>query len=597
MIKYNYFVLYIYNVSLLSGVILRNIALALIFVYFIFPLAAEKKTAYLVYGGYLLFTLFFLANFFYSSYFGNYLSISDIIGGGNTGRFSLIEIWINNLLETGGYLFLLDLVILPFLIYKDEEKKEKYSLKKVFTSRSYSRLVPLIIIIVLLVGQIFITNSFLGGHSPGKLYQKGTKNFVNVYGILPLYAAEIYDRTYPKKFNKKEDKPELMGGQLKGKGLIDEKTNIIVIQCESIDAKLIDFTYNEREVTPFLNQLKKEGLYFNNFYAQHVNGSFNADFSFLTSLYPESRKYTYRDLDLTEFDSLISVLNDKGYETQAYHGYDPTFFNRKQAFSELGFDDFYGRPEYSREESVMEVERTLMGINDYDFFKQSLALLEKTEEPFFSLFITVTSHKPFDYYPSAEKIEEFSDIENKYVRDYFNSIAFLDQALEMFYKELENRGMLEDTLLVLYSDHESGIDEELYSSARDFELESNVKQPEHIPLLVLHPELEAKTVEKTGTPTDLAPTILDLLGEKEIPAEFAGNSLFSNQQHPVLFLNDIPQVLYKNQLFLKDNGDFKQVGHVGESELQDIDFSSEEKQELIELIQYIKNDIYTRLRK
>ncbi|SDH40486.1 hypothetical protein SAMN04515654_10865 [Halanaerobium congolense] len=84
--------------------------------------------------------------------------------------------------------------------------------------------------------------------------------------------------------------------------------NIIVIQLKSFDQKIINYRHNNRKVAPFLNKLKENSLYFNNIYAQHVNESFDAKFSFLTSLYPRNKNYAFKTNDMSKFNSIVKVL-------------------------------------------------------------------------------------------------------------------------------------------------------------------------------------------------------------------------------------------------------------------------------------------------
>ncbi|PUU90839.1 MAG: sulfatase [Halanaerobium sp.] len=84
--------------------------------------------------------------------------------------------------------------------------------------------------------------------------------------------------------------------------------NIIVIQLKSFDQKIINYRHNNRKVAPFLNKLKENSLYFNNIYAQHVNESFDAEFSFLTSLYPRNKNYAFKTNDMSKFNSIVKVL-------------------------------------------------------------------------------------------------------------------------------------------------------------------------------------------------------------------------------------------------------------------------------------------------
>ena len=191
-----------------------------------------------------------------------------------------------------------------------------------------------------------------------------------------------------------------------------------------------------------------------------------------------------------------------------------------------------------------------------------MEFIEQAEEPFFAYLITVTSHTPFRFYPPEYAVQEFEDLSRPLVRDFFNSIYFVDRSLEMFFAALERRGLKDNTLFIIYSDHESAIDTPEYSSSVNFTVSRNIKQPEHIPLIVKHPDLDPGLIEKTGTITDLAPTILDILGFPERPSEFAGFSLLQPEEVPVLFIHELPQVLYHHQLFVAELGELHKIGYI-----------------------------------
>ncbi|MGM0414673.1 MAG: LTA synthase family protein [Bacillota bacterium] len=443
------------------------------------------------------------------------------------------------------------------------------------------------------MGQIFITNLAFGGFTPIELYNNSTQGFVNVYGFIPLYAMELIYKhgleNNGEHFNDNENiLPETENNISNEDMLIDEYSNIIVIQVESLDKKAIDYTHNNKEIVPFINSIKEDSLYGNKFYAQHVNGSFDADFSMLTGTYPVNRQYSFRENDMTEFPSLIDIMNDLGYNTLAFHGNDSSFFHRHEAYPELGFDNFYSREDYSMEDREYKIEDNYLGINDYDFLKQSVDFLEEAEEPFFAYFITVTSHTPFRFYPEEFEQEEFEDLNSQLVRDFFNSLSFVDHSLEMFFKELEEKDLNDDTLFIIYSDHEAAIETQEYSSSVNFKVNKNVKEPEQIPLIIKHPDIENGTINKTGTVSDIPPTILDIIGVNKIPDEFIGYSMMHSEDNPVLFIHEIPQVLYRDQLFVNEFDEFIKIGHI-EGEERDIELDAETKELLLEKIRYSRD--------
>jgi len=599
MIKYNYLLTQIFRAPSWLGGILRNIFLLLLLAYFILPLSKTRKgqKRLIIFSG--VFTFIFMANLWYNRYFGNYLGFTDIIVSESIGSPLVVLRHIMNLWDP---VFVLDLLImgyiypaLPRTISPDKGAQQKG--QSIGKDRK-TRVLVGIILILLLTTQILATNMLMGNERPLDLYERSTGAFTSVYGIIPLYFFEAYHAQFH--LNDLDDKPEIppeiSAETLDGEEKIADKDNIIVIQVESLDEKMLGHEYNDREITPFLNDLKEKSLYGENFFTKHVNGSFDADFSLLTSLYPINRTYAFKQNDMSQFATLPRVLQEKGYHTMAFHGNEAEFFHRHQAYPDMGFDEFYSREDFSLEDREMDMEEGYLGINDYDFFKQSLDYLEQGEEPFFAYFITVTSHTPFDFYPEEMMVDEYKDIDDKLLHDFFQSISFVDSAMEMFFAELEERGLKDDTLFVIYSDHDASIDTNEYSSILEFELERNVKKPEHIPLLIKHPEIEAGIIEEKGTITDLAPTILDILGAEDIPEEFLGRTLLAGEEEPVYFLHEFPQIFYREQLFLKELDEITRVGHVKNRENTEVSLSSEQKEKAQLTINFMRAKMQSTLR-
>ncbi|MFN2363743.1 MAG: LTA synthase family protein, partial [Halarsenatibacteraceae bacterium] len=584
--------IHIFNVPSTISIFFRNLAFILFILYFIFPFLEKKSGRIFIFIVSFLFTFIFMSNLWYNRYFGNYLSVSEMTTGEGYNPLGVLFRHIFNFYDP---LFIIDLILMGFTIKTRSKNKLKINMGLNFNniSRLKTKFIIFLIIIIILMGQVFITNLVFGGFTPLELYNNSTQGFVNVYGFMPLYAMEL---VYKNRYENDEehlktteiDLPDTEDNILSDEMLIDDYSNIIVIQVESLDKKAIDYNHNDKEVVPFINSIKEDSLYGNKFYAQHVNGSFDADFSMLTGMYPVNRQYSFRENDMTEFPSLVNIMNELGYSTLAFHGNDSSFFHRHEAYPELGFDKFYSREDYSMDNREYKIEDNYLGINDYDFLKQSVDFLEKSEEPFFAYFITVTSHTPFRFYPEEFEQDEFEDLDSQLVKDFFNSLSFVDHSIEMFFEELEKRDLDDDTLFIIYSDHEASIETEEYSSSVNFNVNKNVKEPEQIPFIIKHSDIENKTINKTGTVTDIAPTILDILGINEIPDEFMGHSMMQPEDNPVLFIHEIPQVLYQDQLFVNEFDEFIKIGYI-EGEEKNIELNAEIKELLFNKIRYSRD--------
>ncbi len=575
--KYNYLSVVIYQVPLMAGLVVKNLILFLFLYFFILPLCENRKIRNLVFCFLMMVTFFCLSNIWYNRYFGNYLSLSDMVMGQGARPVKVIA---RQLFRPQDLLFVMDLFLIYLFMMRDRVSIPLNTIWAGCVTRQ--KTIAGAVLVCLLAVQILVTNHVLGNQTPMALFSRSTSAFVNVYGIVPLYFFEYYSFFHPYEQKIPGIAPPSEKDVRVDKKMMKKKTgihDIIVIQVESLDQKIIGYRHNGREITPFLNRLKKNALYFDNFYAQHVNGSFDAEFSFLTSIYPINKNYGFRVNDLSAFTSLVDILNRKGYTTLAFHGNDKAFFHRHKAFSELGFDRFYSLEDYSVHDTVMDVEKTVFGINDHDFFLQSINHLKSADSPFFAFFITVTSHTPYDFYPREYGKGRFEDIKNPLTRDYFRSISFVDKSLEMFFKHLAALDLVDNTLFVIYADHDSGVEGEEYSAKRSFVLNKPVKPPENIPLFIVHPDIKPGVFSKEATPADLAPTILGMLGEKQKPEEFFGKSLLQKDDAPVLFVHEIPQILYKGQLFALMPMGIEKIGYVekqGEKEMilpMDQDFS------------------------
>lgn len=592
LVKYNVLMLFVVGVPLPVTQLLRSAAIVALVYAYLFPVVSRRGVRLGTYCGAVLFTVVFLTNLWYNRYFGNYLSLSELTGGES---FNAIEVLVRHIIRPWDLLYLIDLVVMGLTIKKlgpglDMGQRPTWAL---FSPRVRNLLVLLGVVSVLSL-QAAVARSRVDSESASELFVDSTPTFAAVYGLIPLYTFELYVRLAGIS-DVRAQLPDADTVQIGPEPLVDRYSNVIIIQVESLDKKLIDFSYNGHEVVPFVNSLVESSLYGDNFFAQHVNGSFDADFSVLTGLYPVNRHYSFRDHDMSRFPSLVKILNQEGYRTPAFHGNDGDFFNREIAYSELGLDEFYSRPDFAMDDRTYQVEDSFLGMNDYDFFRQSLQTLEDMPQPFFAYFITLSSHTPFSFYPEEFAVDAFDALDSEFVRDYFNSAHFFDHALKMFFQGLEELGLQDNTLIVMFSDHEAALETPEYSSSMGFEVDRNIKEPENIPLIIRHPDIEPGSLARTGTLTDLAPTILDILGLDDIDPEFMGSSLLQPDEQPVLFIHELPQILYRDQLFVAELGELTKIGHV-EGKDSDIDIPPEKASTALEKIQFSREVLLERRR-
>ena len=318
---------------------------------------------------------------------------------------------------------------------------------------------------------------------------------------------------------------------------IARNKNVILISMESTQNFVINQTVNGQEITPFLNDFIKESYYFDNFYHQTGQGK-TSDSEFLVdnSLYPLSRGAVFFTHSGNEFTATPEILNENGYYTASLHANNKSFWNRDIMYSSLGYQRFYSLPDYE----VTEENSVGWGLKDIDFMQQSVQHLKDMPKPFYSKFITLTNHFPFELSEEDSFIQPYTS-NDKTVNNYFPTVRYQDEALKLFMQKLKDEGLYEDSIIILYGDH-YGISEN-HNKAMSEYLGKEVTpfestQLQRVPLIVHIPGQEGKTISTVSGQIDLKPTILHLLGiDTKNDIDF-GSDLFSNDRLDFTVLRD-----------------------------------------------------------
>ncbi|HEY4553741.1 MAG TPA: LTA synthase family protein [Bacillaceae bacterium] len=312
--------------------------------------------------------------------------------------------------------------------------------------------------------------------------------------------------------------------------------NVIVIFLESTQSFVIDRKINNEEVTPFLNQLKEESLYFPNFYHQTAQGkTSDAEFILDNSLYPLPGGSVFVRRPMNVYHSLPKILNGHGYYAASFHGNDAQFWNRSNMYETLGYDRFFSKEYYD----VTQENSVNYGLKDIPFFEQSIPYLNSLPQPFYAKFLTLTNHFPFLLNPEDQFISE-AQTEQGLVNRYFTTVRYQDEAVKTFFDQIKGTDLYENSIFILFGDH-YGISKS-YNEALGQVLGKEVAVKEHVdlqkvPLIIHIPGLEGKQIDSVGGQVDLRPTILDLMGieEPENSAFFGTSLLAGNRQNLVIF--------------------------------------------------------------
>lgn len=311
----------------------------------------------------------------------------------------------------------------------------------------------------------------------------------------------------------------------------EDLPNIIVVQLESFQSSVIGQEINGEELTPNLNKLKDETIYFPNFYHQtHEGRTSDAEFLTLSSLHPVKSGSVYTQYAGNDFNGFPAHLQRYGYETAAMHAFERTFWNRDEFYENIGFDEFYSKQDFSQEGQIG------MALNDKDFFSESIEYISDLEMPFFAFMVALTSHTPYEFPQDLEKMD-LSAYDDELVRGYYHTVHYVDEAIGEMVSDLKQHGLWENSLIVFYGDHDSGLTQRGTAMAEDADADNTVGlfELDHgVPLFIKTPGSSSGEInENVGGQIDIAPTILDIIDID--PPYMLGNSLVDEQENITVF--------------------------------------------------------------
>ena len=319
-----------------------------------------------------------------------------------------------------------------------------------------------------------------------------------------------------------------------------EKRNLIVVSLESLQSFVINNDMNGHEITPFMNSLTadEDTFYYSNFYHQTGLGK-TSDSEFLVenSLYPLSGGAVFFTHSGNTFLSMSESLNEEGYFTNVLHPNNKSFWNRDMMYKALDIQKYYDENSYV----VNEDDAVNWGLKDISFFDQSVDLMAEMPQPFYSRLITLTNHYPFTLDVADQNIPEYDSNSNT-LNKYFQTVNYMDEALELFFKDLKEQGLYENSIIVMYGDH-YGISEN-HNKAMSQYLEKEITPYEsaklqRVPLFVHIPNSGVgEEVTEVAGQIDVRPTILHLLGLETSKDMQLGADLFSEEHEEFVVFRD-----------------------------------------------------------
>ena len=291
------------------------------------------------------------------------------------------------------------------------------------------------------------------------------------------------------------------------------KPNIVLVTIESFSAKYMGSNGDQRNLTPNLDALRKQSLYFNNFYATGTRTDRGLEAITLAIPPTPGRSIVKRVGRESGFASLGQQLNAVGYDSVFVYGGRGYFDNMNAFFSGNGY-------RVVDQSSVDEAEihfKNAWGMADEDLYNQTLKLADvdyAKQQPFLLQLMTTSNHRPYTYPDNR------IDIKSGNGRD--GAVKYTDYAIGQFLEQARKKPWFDTTIFVFVADHTAG------SAGKEDLPIANYQ----IPLFIYAPKLiEARETAQLASQIDLAPTLLGLLN-LDYESTFFGRNLLQDNPLP-----------------------------------------------------------------
>ena len=163
--------------------------------------------------------------------------------------------------------------------------------------------------------------------------------------------------------------------------------------------------------------------------------------------------------------------------------------------------------------------------------------LQHEKQPFFALLMTLSLHFPYEEWPEELRALPEGVFRDERLRNYLEAMHYADAAIGAFFEGLAERGLLDESIVVVYGDHDSGIQGKDITRFFGFKgRRLNWNLFDTVPLILRLPGEDAPTasIDRAAGLSDLPVTLLALLGIDPRPYPFVGRNLLGEQEGSVV---------------------------------------------------------------
>lgn len=476
----------------------------------VFLFNKNGRIIYILIADIVITILMFLDVSYYRNY-GNFLSIRHLF---NRDLFNPLNKELFNFYKRD-ILLLIDFIILvPLSIFSLKSNSGKES----------RRSIKIFILIWIINGTLIYTSHYLvdiKGVTNGRLtlFEKSFAPQVNMddLGMVGYHEYDLTSYIFRKdkklsteeknEINKwfEENKETLPDNKYKGLG---KGKNLIIIQWESLENFAVNYKVDGQEITPNINKLLKNSLYFDNIYEQNKNGTTSdAELMANTSLLPISESAYFIQYPWKKQNTLQRILEKYGYNTATAIADKGGVWNWLENHKSFGAQTIWDSSYFNRDELIG------MNITDGSLFRQTEEKIKTLKEPYYLFMATATSHGPFDLPANYRKLKLPKEIDDTKLGGYLQSLRYTDKMLGEFLNKLKGDGVLDNSIVVIYGDH-GGINKYYKKELENINFANDNWKQEYlkVPMLIYNPEIKGEVINTYGGLVDLLPTVGYIMG-------------------------------------------------------------------------------------
>lgn len=272
----------------------------------------------------------------------------------------------------------------------------------------------------------------------------------------------------------------------------EKHLNVVLISVESLSGDYLGTFGNTENITPYLDSLVSQSLFFDNLYANGTRTVRGLE-ALSLSVPPTPGDSLLKEKHNENLFSLADIFNDRGYQSDFVYGGYGQFDNMNDFFSHNGYRTVDRR---DIPKSATIHSENVWGVADEDLYTLALQQMDDIHaagKPFFLHIMTTSNHRPYTFPEGRVKQAQKTRV---------GAVAYTDWSIGDFIKRAREKPYFADTVFVITADH-------CASSAGKTSVPVNRY---HIPLWIYAPaHIPPQRVARLTSQIDIAPTLLGLL--------------------------------------------------------------------------------------